>query len=94
MPRFIEGQDRHQVALLPESADDFIAEDNAVRVVDAFIEELELQMLGFQGLQAAETGRPSYHPAVLHRISIYGCLNRLQSSRPLELECQRDLELM
>ena len=59
MPRFIEGQDRHQVTLLPESLDDFIAEDNAVRVVDAFVEELDLPALGFQGTQAAETGRPS-----------------------------------
>ena len=81
MPRFIEGQDRHQVTLLPESLDDFIAEDNAVRVVDAFVNELDLAELGFEGVQAAETGRPSYHPTVLLKIYIYGYLNRVQSSR-------------
>ena len=94
MPRFIEGQDRHQVTLLPESLDEFIAEDNAVRVVDAFVNELDLTELGFEGLQAAETGRPSYHPTVLLKIYVYGYLNRVQSSRRLERECQRNLELM
>ena len=94
MPRFIEGQDRHQVTLLPESLDEFIAEDNAVRVVDAFVNELDLAELGFEGVQAAATGRPSYHPTVLLKICIYGYLNRVQSSRRLERECQRNLELM
>ena len=94
MPRFIEGQDRYQVTLLPESLDEFIAEDNAVRVVDAFVNELDLAELGFAGVQAAETGRPSYHPTVLLKIYIYGYLNRVQSSRRLERECQRNLELM
>src|SRR5471030_91913 len=94
MPRFIEGQDRQQVTLLPESLDDFIAEDNAVRVVDAFVNELDLRALGFEGTQPAETGRPSYHPAVLLKIYIYGYVNRVQSSRRLERECQRNLELM
>ena len=94
MPRFIEGQDRHQVTLLPESLDDFIAEDNAVRVVDAFVNELDLAELGFEGVQAAETGRPSYHPTVLLKIYVYGYLNRVQSSRRLERECQRNLEVM
>jgi transposase len=94
MPRFIEGQDRHQVTLLPESLDDFIAKDNAVRVVDAFVNELDLAELGFEGVQAAETGRPSYHPTVLLKIYIYGYLNRVQSSRRLERECQRNLEVM
>jgi transposase len=94
MPRFIEGQDRHQTTLLPESLDDFIAEDNAVRVVDAFVNELDLAELGFAGVQAADTGRPSYHPTVLLKIYIYGYLNRVQSSRRLERECQRNLELM
>ena len=94
MPRFIEGQDRHQTTLLPESLDDFIAEDNAVRVVDAFVNELDLAELGFEGVQAAETGRPSYHPTVLLKIYIYGYLNRVQSTRRLERECQRNLELM
>ncbi len=94
MPRFIEGRDRHQVTLLPESLDDFIAKDNAVRVVDAFVDALDLEELGFEGVQAAETGRPSYHPTVLLKIYIYGYLNRVQSSRRLERECQRNLEVM
>ena len=72
MPRFIEGQDRHQVTLLPESLDEFIAEDNTVRVVDAFVYGLDLSALGFEGVQAAATGRPAYHPAVLLKIYIYG----------------------
>src|SRR5471032_2031235 len=94
MARFIEGQDRHQITLLPESLDEFIAEDNAVRVVDAFVNELDLAELGFEGVQAAETGRPSYHPTVLLKIYVYGYLNRVQSSRRLERECQRNLGLM
>ncbi len=94
MPRFIEGQDRHQVALLPESLDELIAEDNAVRVIDAFVDELDLEALGFEGVAPAATGRPSYHPAVLVKIYIYGYLNKVQSSRRLERECQRNLELM
>src|SRR6476620_5158717 len=94
MKRFVEGEDRSQVTLLPECLDDFIAEDNAVRVVDAFVEELDLQELGFEGVEPASTGRPSYHPAVLLKIYIYGYLNRIQSSRRLERECQRNLELL
>jgi transposase len=94
MPRFIEGQDRHQVTLLPESLDEFIADENAVRVVDAFVDELDLTSLGFDGARPAETGRPGYHPAVLLKIYIYGYLNRVQSSRRLERECQRNVELM
>jgi len=93
-PRFIEGQDRQQVTLLPECLDNFIAEDNPVRVVDAFVGELDLASLGFEGAMPAATGRPSYHPAVLLRIYIYGYLNRIQSSRRLERECQRNVELM
>jgi transposase len=94
MARFVEGEDRSQVALLPECLDDFVAEDNPVRVIDAFIGELDLEALGFEGLEPASTGRPSYHPAVLLKIYIYGYLNRIQSSRRLERECQRNLELM
>ena len=94
MSRFVEGQDRYQVTLLPESLDEFIAEDNAVRVVDAFVEELDLETMGFEGTKAAATGRPSYHPSVLLKIYIYGYLNRVQSSRRLERECQRNVELM
>jgi len=94
MSRFVEGQDRYQVTLLPESLDEFISEDNAVRVVDAFVEELDLETMGFEGTKAAATGRPSYHPSVLLKIYIYGYLNRVQSSRRLERECQRNVELM
>jgi len=94
MKRFIEAQERTQVGLLPECLDDFIAEDNPVRVVDAFVEELDLAELGFGGAQPAETGRPAYHPAVLLKIYIYGYLNQIQSSRRLEREAQRNVELM
>lgn len=94
MGRYVEGEDRSQVALLPECLDDFVGEENPVRVVDAFVNELDLETLGFEGLKPASTGRPSYHPAVLLKIYIYGYLNRIQSSRRLERECQRNLELM
>src|SRR5678816_2737993 len=94
MKRFIEGQDRSQVTLLPECLDDYIGEDNPVRVVDAFVDELDLETLGFEGATAATTGRPSYHPAVLLKIYIYGYLNRIQSSLRLEREAQRNVELM
>jgi transposase len=94
MPRFIEGQDRQQVTLMPECLDDFIGEDNPVRVIDAFVSELNPAGLGFEGAEPAATGRPSYHPADLLKVYIYGYLNRIQSSRCLERECQRNLELM
>jgi transposase len=94
MARFVEGQDRHQVTLLPECLDDYIADDNSVRVIDAFVGELELGELGFDGVRPAATGRPAYHPAALLKIYIYGYLNRIQSSRRLERECQRNIELM
>jgi len=94
MKRFIEGQERSQVTLMPECLDDFVAEDNPVRVVDAFVDELDLQSLGFGGAEPARTGRPSYHPAVLLKLYLYGYLNRIQSSRRLEHECQRNVELM
>ena len=80
--------------MLPECLDDFIAEDNTVRIVDAFIDELDLAALGFEGATPASTGRPSYHPAVLLKLYLYGYLNRIQSSRRLERECQRNVELM
>ena len=94
MSRFIEGQDRQQVTLLPECLDDFIGEDNPVRVVDAFVAELNLVELGFERTVPARTGRPAYNPAVLLKVYIYGYLNRVQSSRRLEHECQRNVELM
>ncbi len=94
MSRFVEGQDRSQVTLLPPCLDDYVvAEDNAVRVVDAFINELDMVALGFEGATPAPTGRPSYHPAVMLKVYLYGYLNRIQSSRRLERECQRNIEL-
>jgi transposase len=94
MKRFIEGADRSQVTLLPECLDDFIADDNPVRVVDAFVDELDLQALSFDSAEPAATGRPAYHPSVLLKLYIYGYLNPMQSSRRLERECQRNVELM
>jgi transposase len=94
MKRFIEGEGRSQARLLPEYLDDYIAEDNPVRAVDAFVEELDLKALEFEGVEPADTGRPSYHPGVLLKIYIYGYLNRIPSSRRLEREAQRNVELM
>lgn len=94
MKRFIEGEDRSQSVLFPERLDDYIGEDNPVRAVDAFVDELDLANLGFDGVHAEETGRPAYHPATLLRIYIYGYMNRIQSSRRLERETQRNLELI
>jgi transposase len=94
MKRFIEAEDRTQITLLPECLDDYIAEDNPVRVVEVFVNELDLGRLGFDGVDPAATGRPAYHPAVLLKIYIYGYLNRIQSSRRLERETQRNVELM
>jgi len=94
MKRFIEGEDRTQSTLLPECIDDYVAEDNPVRVIEAFVDELDLSHLGFAGVEPQATGRPSYRPATLLKIYIYGYLNRIQSSRRLERESQRNVELM
>jgi len=94
MKRFIEGQERSQSTLFPESLEDYIAEDNPVRVIEVFVEGLDLGKQGFEGVQPEATGRPSYHPAVLLKLYIYGYLNRVQSSRRLERETQRNVELM
>ena len=94
MKRFIQGEDRTQSTLLPELLDDYIAETNPVRVVDVYVDELDLGKLGFEGVDPAATGRPAYHPAVLLKLYIYGYLNRIQSSRRLEREAQRNVELM
>jgi transposase len=94
MKRFIEGEERGQGTLLPEHLDDYVTEDNPVRVVDVFVEELDLAGLGFARVLPAKTGRPAYHPAVLLKLYIYGYLNRIQSSRRLEREAQRNVELM
>lgn len=94
MKRFIEGQDRSQSTLLPESLEDYVADDNPVRVIEVFVDGLELGKLGFEGAAPKATGRPAYHPATLLKIYIYGYLNRIQSSRRLERETQRNLELI
>src|ERR1700690_871814 len=94
MKRFIEGADRTQVSLLPECVEDYVAEDNPVRVIEAFVEQLDLRPMGFEGVDPEATGRPAYHPGVLLKIYIYGYLNRVQSSRRLEHETQRNIELM
>src|SRR6202161_3156721 len=94
MKRFIEGEDRSQSTLFLEHLDDYIAEDNPVRVIDVFVDELDLTALGFEGMQPEVTGRPGYHPASLLKIYIYGYLNRIQSSRRLERETQRNIELI
>lgn len=92
MSRFIEGCDRQQKLLLPDCIDDYVGEDSPVRVVDLFIDELDLSALGFEG--AAATGRPGYHPATLLKLYLYGYLNQVQSSRRLEREAGRNVECM
>ena len=94
MKRFVEGADRGQSTLFPECLEDWIHEDNPVRVIDVFIEELDLAELGFDGVDAEATGRPSYHPSVLLKLHVYGYLNRVQSSRRLEREALRNIEVM
>ncbi len=94
MHRFIDGEDRMQQTLLPNSLEDYVTEENPVRVIDVFIDELDLAALGFAGMTPAATGRPAYHPSTLLKIYLYGYLNRLQSSRRLERETQRNVELM
>jgi transposase len=94
MKRYVEGENRSQSTLFPESLDEYIAEDNPVRVVDVFVDELDLKALGFDGAEPEATGRPAYHPATLLKIYIYGYLNRIQSSRRLERETQRNVELI
>jgi len=94
MRRFIEGADRSQVTLFPEALEDWIDEDNPVRVIDVFVDGLGLGELGFGGVEPEATGRPSYHPSVLLKLYIYGYLNRVQSSRRLEREAGRNVEVM
>ena len=85
MKRFIEGADRSQSTLFPERLEDWIGEDNPVRVIDVFVDELDLGGLGFGRVAPLSTGRPSYHPSVLLKLYIYGYLNRVQSSRGLSV---------
>src|SRR5213082_4123309 len=94
MHRFIDGEDRMQQALLPHSLEDYVGEENPVRVIEVFIDELDLAALGFSGMTPAVTGRPAYRPSTLLKIYLYGYLNRVQSSRRLEREAQRNIELM
>ena len=94
MKRFVEGEDRTQSTLFPERLDEYISEENPVRVIEAFIDELDLKVLGFEGIEPRTTGRPAYHPLVLLKLYIYGYLNRIQSSRRLERESQRNVEVM
>jgi transposase len=94
MGRFVQGDSRTQSILLPECLDDYVTDTNPVRVIDVFVDELDLGRLGFDGVEPAATGRPSYHPEAMLKIYIYGYLNRIQSSRRLELETQRNVELM
>ena len=94
MGRFVEAADRGQWTLLPECLDDFIDESNPVRVIDVFVDALDLAEMSFEGVEPAATGRPSYHPSVLLKLYIYGYLNRVQSSRRLEREAGRNVEVM
>jgi len=94
MERFVAGESRDQSTLFPERLDEYIAEDNPGRVIDAFVDELKLGDPGFERIVPQVTGRPSYHPATLLKIYVYGYLNRLQASRRLERKTQRNVELM
>src|SRR5262249_54221121 len=94
MKRFVEGVDREQSTLFSEYLEDWIVEDNPVRVIDVFVDGLDLAEVGFSGVDPEATGRPSYHPAVLLKLYIYGYLNRVRSSRRLEREAGRNVEAM
>jgi transposase len=94
MTRFVVGDDRSQSTLFPERLEDYLSKDNPVRAIDVFVDELDLAALGFGGVEPEATGRPAYHPATLLKIYVYGYLNRVQSSRRLERECQRNIELV
>src|SRR5437879_8325333 len=93
MKRFIEGADREQSTLFPECVEDWIGKDNPVRVIDVLVDELDLAELGFGGVDPEATGRPSYHPSMLLKLCIYGYLNQVQSSRRLEREAGRNVEV-
>jgi len=94
MAGFIEEADRGQLSLLPGSLDDWVGKDNPVRVIDAFVDGLDLKKLDFETVDPLDIGRPGYHPSVHLKLYIYGYLNRVQSSRRLERECHRNLEVM
>jgi len=94
MAGFVQGIDREQVTLFPARLDEYVAEDNPVRAVDAFVDGLDLDGLGFIHVQPLDIGRPGYHPRMMLKLYIYGCLNRVPSSRRLERECQRNIEVI
>src|ERR1700756_4944241 len=94
MKRFVAGEDRRQGVLLPEYRHDWVSEENPVRAIDVFVDELDLAALGFDGVMPAATGRPGYHPGVLLKIYVYGYINQVASSRRLEREAQRNVEMM
>src|SRR5471030_2329739 len=94
MGRFVEGEDRRQGVLLPEYLDDYVSQENPVRVIDVFVDELDLGALGFVGVVPEATGRPAYHPGVMLKIYVYGYINQIASSRRLEREAQRNVEMM
>ena len=94
MSGYIEGTDRGQMTLFPDRLEDWIGEDNPVRVIDLFVDEIDLAELGFGRMAPAPTGRPGYHPSVLLKLFIYGYLNRVPSSRALEREAGRNVEVM
>ena len=94
MKRFVEGEDRRQGVLLPEFLDDWVSEENPVRAIDVFVDDLDLAALGFEGVVPEATGRPGYHPGLLLKLYVYGYLNQVASSRRLEREAGRNVELM
>ena len=94
MTSFVSGADRTQGTMFPAQLEDYVSEDNPVRVIDFFVDQLDLGQLGFWRVHAKLTGRPAYHAAVMLKLYIYGYLNRVQSSRRLERECQRNVEVM
>jgi transposase len=94
MSRFVQSEERTQETFLPCCLEDYVTEENPVRVIDVFVGQLDLDGLGFAGMQPEATGRPAYHPSTMLKIYLYGYLNRVQSSRRLERETQRNVELM
>lgn len=94
MPRFVGAEPRTQATLFPERIEDYIDEENPVRVVEAFVDMLDLDEIGFLGMMPKQTGRPAYHPSSMLKLYIYGYLNRVQSTRRLKQETHRNLELM
>lgn len=94
MGGFVEGADRHQASFLPACLEDYVEADNPVRIIDAFVGELDLAELGFERVQPAATGRPGYAPGTMLKLYVYGYLHQLTSSRKLEREAGRNIELM